>query len=284
VSRFAEYCGRREREALDARIPGYTTVSAAPDRDMVALGNDWSRYLFDGAFYRSAHGADAEWPLVNLVFVESRTGNTVAANPSLLGGGQTDKHLVYEGLSRVDADAVLSGATTARARNLVFSVWHPELVALRRALGHDRHPAQVIVTSRGRLPLDDGLMFVEPSLRTFLVAPTSTAVALRDRLRARPWIQVIDGGEPLSFRNALRELRQSGLRVISAVGGARTATSLLKGGLVRDLYLTTSAIDAGQPNTPFYERPPLPMRRVIEKAGRGEEAGVRFEHFVIGSG
>ena len=87
---------------------------------------------------------------MSLVFVQSRDGNTVADNPSTLGGGDTDKHLVYEGLSRVDADAVLAGAATARSERMVFSVWHPELVALRCSLGHRRHPAQVVVTDTRR--------------------------------------------------------------------------------------------------------------------------------------
>jgi hypothetical protein len=30
-----------------------------------------------------------------------------------------------------------------------FSVWHPELVALRESLGLSRHPAQVVVSKRG---------------------------------------------------------------------------------------------------------------------------------------
>lgn len=283
MSRFAEYCRRREREAVDARLPGYATVSADVGEGLVGFGNDWSTRLFDGVFFRSGEPAQPDVPNVSLVFVQSRDGNTVAENPSLLGGGLTDKHLIYEGLSRVDADGVLSGATTARAKNLVFSVWHPELVALRRARGQERHPAQIIVTAQGNLPLDDGLMFVEPSLRTFLVAPSATCNRLREALRARPWIRVVDGGEPLSLTRALRDLYAAGIRVISAVGGPRTATTLLEERLVTDVYLTTSAIDAGEPNTPFYTGPPLATRRVLEKAGREEETGVRFEHLVITS-
>lgn len=269
---------------MNAHLPGYRTVFASPDPDMAAVGNDWSCALFDGDFYRCSTPAQPDLPIVSLVFVQSRTGNTVAENPGLLGGGDTDKHLIYEGLSRVDADAVLSGATTARARNLVFSVWHPELVALRRARGQARHPAQVIVTAQGNLPLDDGLMFTEPSLRTFLIASSSAVPALNARLKDRPSVHVIDAGEPLSMTRAIRELYASGVRVVSAVGGPRTATTLLNERLVTDIYLTTSAIDAGEANTPFYTGPPLRTHRVVEKAGREEETGVRFEHLVVRSG
>ena len=69
------------------------------------------------------------------MFVQSLDGNTVADDPSDLGGGDTDKHLIYEGLSRVAADAVMAGAATVAGGKIVFSVWHPELVRLRSALG-----------------------------------------------------------------------------------------------------------------------------------------------------
>jgi hypothetical protein len=47
-------------------------------------------------------------------------------------------HLIYEGLSRVAADAVLAGAADSD-RQVLFSVWRPELVALRETLGLPRH-------------------------------------------------------------------------------------------------------------------------------------------------
>src|SRR4029453_18935967 len=167
TGRFEAYCRRREQAALAAQIPGYMTREDKPPNDIARVGNDWSRALFDGPFYRSAAPASDGTPIASLVFVRSRDCNTGAADPSTLGGGNTDLHLIYEGLSRVEADAVMSGATTARARDIVFSVWHPELVALRLALGRARHPAQVVVTGRADLRFEDGLIFNEPALKVF---------------------------------------------------------------------------------------------------------------------
>jgi riboflavin biosynthesis pyrimidine reductase len=249
---------------------------------MIALGNEWTDALFDGQFLRSAADT-ADLPAVNLTFVQSHDGNTGTDDPSTLGGGETDKHLIYEGLSRVDADAVLAGATTASGEELVFSVWHPQLVALRRARGHSRHPAQVIVTSRAALPFDRALMFNEPELRVFMIAPTPAAASLHGRLASRPWIHIIDAGEPLSMRVALRQLRRAGIRTISAVGGRQTATTLLEEQLVDDLYLTTSPVNGGEPGTPFYSGPPLALTRVLLKEGRGVESGVRFEYLRVRS-
>ena len=79
----------------------------------------------------------------------------------------------------------------------------------------------------------------------------------------------------------MRVLKHHAIDVVSAVGGRLTASALLKEGLVSDVYLTTSAIDAGEPNTPFCIGEPPLMTRVLQKAGRGLESGVTFEHFVI---
>ena len=288
---FETYCQRRKKQALSAPLSGFYTIEeASAGYGLVALGNDWTRRLFDGDFYRSrddetvcrAGDGRSDLPLISLVFVQSRSGNTVADNPSTLGGGETDKHLIYEGLSRVDADAVLAGAATARSERMVFSVWHPELVDLRCSLGRRRHPAQVVVTDSGDLPIERGLMFAEPSLPVYLIAKSPVVPSLRARLHDRPWVDVVDAGERVSLPAAMRYLRDRGLRVISAIGGRRTATALLREGLISDIYLTTSPIEAGEPNTPFYEGPPLELSRVLLKAGKGSEEGVRFEHFIVG--
>ena len=257
-------------------IPGFTTISHCLPAGLVPIGNPWTRGVFDGLFYRSA--AKPGRPAVSLVFVQSRNHNTVVSDPATLGGGAADAHLIYEGLSRVDADAVMAGATTARSERLVFSVWHPELVRLRAQLGRDRHPAQIVVTTRGHLAIERALMFQVPELRVYIVTRSPAAPALRERVRERPWIEVIDAGDPLSFRTALSALDARGLRVISAVGGRTTATALINEELVDDLYLTTSPIEAGEPDTPFYSGPPLALRRVLEK-GNGDH--VRFEYFLV---
>jgi riboflavin biosynthesis pyrimidine reductase len=283
VTPFETYCQRRQKEALSASLSGFYTIEdASAGYGLVARGNDWTRRSFDGDFYR-VRDERSDLPVISLVFVQSRSGNTVADNPSTLGGGETDKHLIYEGLSRVDADGVLAGAATARSERMVFSVWHPELVDLRCSLGHRRHPAQVVVTDSGDLPIERGLMFAEPSLPVYLITKSSVVPALRARLRDRPWVDVVDAGERLSLPAAMRYLRGKGLRVISAIGGRRTATGLLRDGLIGDIYLTTSPIEAGEPNTPFYEGPPLNLSRVLLKAGKGSEEGVKFEHLLVRS-
>ena len=261
-------------------LPPYKTIAIDLQHGHFrAIGNPWTRALFDGDFYRSASNGDI--PVTNLVFVESREGNTGADDPSTLGGGETDKHLIYEGLARVDADAVFAGATTARSDELVFSVWHPELVKLRLDLGKPRHPAQVVVVSRSSLHFETALMFEERDLPIYLVTTSDAAASLRLQVATRPWISVIDGGQPLSMRTALRALKSHGIETMSAVGGRTTARALLREGVIRDLYLTTSPKSAGEPNTPLLQEP-IDASAVVIKEGTGPETGVRFVHHKIG--
>jgi riboflavin biosynthesis pyrimidine reductase len=72
---------------------------------------------------------------------------------------------------------------------------------------------------------------------------------------------------------------------IAAVGGRALATSLVDAGLVQDLCLTTSAIDAGEPGTPWYTGPVAPeLRLIVSKREDVAEAPIRVEHFAIASG
>jgi riboflavin biosynthesis pyrimidine reductase len=195
-------------------------------------------------------------------------------------GDVTMRHLIHEGLARVDADAVLGGLGVVRESHFVASVWHPELVALRRARGLPRHPAQVVVTESGRLPFESCLLFNEPSLRVIVVTARRAVAAVQERLRTRPWVRVLDGGSPLSLSAALTVLRHEGIAVVSALGGRRVASTLLAEGLVTDLYLTSRGERGATHARDIHDGPPVLHRRVLVKTlDRGPEH-LRFEHLV----
>jgi riboflavin biosynthesis pyrimidine reductase len=271
---FAEFAERKTRQAVAADLPPYRSdlVRAA---SFEAIGNDWTRRLFDGDFYISSPPDDSR-PACSLVFVQSKDGNTGARNPSSLGGGETDKHLIYEGLSRVAADAVLAGAETIRGGRIVFSVWHPELVALRAALGKPRHPVQIVATLQG-LDVENQLLFNVPELRVFLLTVRSCGMLMGGSIAARPWITPIVMDAPDRLLWAFSRLRTFGIHQISCVGGRRVATQLIDAGLVQDVYLTTAPKPGGEPNTPMYPTS-LDAQVVVRKHGTGAEAGVVFEH------
>ena len=204
---------------------------------MSAIGNEWSRRYFDGPFY--LHDAPAGRPAISLVFVQSKDGNTVAENPADLGGGPTDLHLIYEGLSRVAADAVLAGASSV-GPNTLFTIHHPALVLLRYELGLPPHPTQIVLSKSARLDRS-ARIFNTPDVRSM----------------------VIDGSEPLP--EALARLRRDhGIRRISCVGGR------------------TTAIEAGEPHTPWYAggRPPR-LETIVRKREVTNHLPLVFEHLAI---
>src|SRR4051794_314091 len=99
---FDDFELRKTAEARSAAIFPLVTDREEPPEALAAIGNAWSRAMFGGLFYVSQPRA-ADLPAANLVFVQSREGNTVTRDPSTLGGGEADTHLIYEGLSRVAA-------------------------------------------------------------------------------------------------------------------------------------------------------------------------------------
>ena len=126
TSGFQDYCRRKQEERrVAAPLVGFTTLAEeARGADLLSFGNAWTRRLFDGDFHRSAGPASPELPSVSLVVTEVQAGAAAF--------GATVPHLLHEGLTRVDADAVLGGIGAACTGNRICSVWHPELVAAAR--------------------------------------------------------------------------------------------------------------------------------------------------------
>ena len=283
TEQFDAFAARKLAAALAARLPGYHTVSSQSyTLRLEAVGNDWSSALFDGPFFESPIPGEG-LPAVNTVFVQSADGNTGARNPADLGGGETDTHLIYEGLSRVRADAVMTGATTIHGSQMILSVWHPELVRLRAAFGLPRHPAQIVATINGKLDIESALIFNVPEVPVFILTTPSGAGALTPPVERRPWITVVASPERTHLLDSLRRLRaEYGIRRISCIGGRTLATALIDAGAVQDIYLTTAPRSGGEPGTPFYTgSAPLNATTVLKKAGRDEEAGVVFEHLTL---
>ena len=225
------------------------TLTTIEDRSgewpVTPIGNAWSRRYYDGPFH--VFDPPADTPAISLVFVQTKDGNTGAHNPADLGGGPTDLHLLYQGLTRVAADGVLAGAASV-GQHAFFTVHHPELVALRLELGLPRHPTQLVLSKTGRF--------------------NRTAI-------------VLDDATPEIFA---RLRRDHGIRRISCIGGRTTATSLVDAGLVQDIYLTTTAIGGGEPNTPWYvgKRPPT-LETIVRKRETGVESPIVFEHLALSS-
>ena len=285
--RYRAFSDRKVREAERAVLTPLVTIEdRAADAGFIGIGNAWTRSLYDGPFY-IARDSDrdspaARTPLVSLVFVQSRDGNTGAGDPGELGGGPVDQHLIYEGLSRVAADAVMAGGKTVEGDDVFFSVWHPQLVSLRAGLGLTRHPAQIVVTGSGCVDLERGLVFNVPDVPVFILASPGGCRRLDQAVSRRPHIELVPvAGTDL--RPALAYLRQArGIHRISAIGGRTTASALIDEGLVQDLTLTTSARPGGEPGTPFYVgKAPPAVNAIVRKRGTDQEYPIVAEQSLI---
>jgi riboflavin biosynthesis pyrimidine reductase len=276
---FAEFAARKTREAAAAYVERLSTVLHPPESTRTqSLGNAWTRIHYGGNF--SVTAAEEACTALSLVFVQSKDGNTGGTEPAALGGGATDTHLIYEGLSRVAADAVLVGAGTVH-RDAFFTVWHPEIVSLRNGLGLPRHPAQIVISRQGRLNFDARLFNV-PDVPVFVIAGENCLTRHAAALEARPWIRRV----PLdvdNLRRAVDHLRNAeGIRRISAIGGRFTASRLVDAGLAQDLYLTTAPRSGGEPGTPWYSgtKPPS-LEAMTRKEWPGDGGPVVFEHIAL---
>ena len=274
-ARFEEASARRTHAAHAPLTPVRTIVDVSAAFTLDAIGDAWSSSAFDGPFYQSRAGGGYS---IGVVFVRSRDGNTGTRDPSSLGGGTVDEYLIFEGLSRVAADAVVIGAGTLY-RDSFFSVWRRELIELRRVLGLPRHPAQVILTVDGSPCPDDVLVFNVPDVPVFVVTSPAGRDRLSPALEARPWVHAILGP---SLAEQFAQLRARGMTRFCSIGGRRSASELVDAGLVQDVYLTTTSSSAGEPGTPWYVgKRSLSLQPVVVKEWDGPDGAVRFEHLCV---
>jgi riboflavin-specific deaminase-like protein len=154
-------------------------------------------------------------------------------------GGEADRE-IFHGL-RTQADAVMVGAGTIRTERYGRIVRSPERRARREAEGLAADPLAVIVSASLNLPVDLPLLQDEHSTVVILtasseeLAPTPATVHY---LRGRP-----DRLTPL-----LGELRtRHGVRSILCEGGASLTDSLVREGLMDELFLSVAPKLAGGP-------------------------------------
>jgi riboflavin biosynthesis pyrimidine reductase len=123
-------------------------------------------------------------------------------------------------------------------------------------------------------------MFNVPELRVMIVTVGRGLEAMRAPLARRPWVTPIVMEAAHDLPDAFGQLRQLDVNRISCIGGRTLAEPLIDAGLVQDLYLTTSAISAGEPGTPFYSKA-IEVHEIVRKRGTGRDSGVVFQHLAI---
>ncbi|CAA9456187.1 MAG: hypothetical protein AVDCRST_MAG28-2553 [uncultured Rubrobacteraceae bacterium] len=196
--------------------------------------------------------------VINMV---SSLDGKVTTNSGKAGsiGSPVDRLIMRSLRSRVDA--VMIGASTLRAEKLNLSV--PEdLSRTRVSQGREPQPLAVLVSASGDLPLKENLLGPSPKDRLVFTVPgipgeclaTLSQLALVETLPVE--------GDSIDLRIALHVLKaRHGVTVLLVEGGPSLNYSLVRGGLVDEIFLTLAPkLTGGQgPSSPgILHGPALP--------------------------
>ncbi len=137
---------------------------------------------------------------------------------------------------RAEADAVLWGAGSVLVDQPVARVRQPEVAARRAERGQARHPLNVLVTARARVPLDNRY-FRDPDVSRLVAVTDAADPAIVAAYRTRADVLVQPGGIDLAALLAhLFEAR--GVRRLLCEGGPSLAWSLFEADLVDEVLVT----------------------------------------------
>lgn len=197
--------------------------------------------------------APSDRPYLVLNMVSTLDGRIAIDGRSAPIGDEADRELFHA--LRTQADAVMVGAGTVRAERYGRIVRRPELRELRAAQGLAPDPLAVIASARLHLPPDLPL----------LQDPDSTVVVLTASSKELPptpaRVHYLRGpaAAELELRPLLERLRSDfGVRSILCEGGPSLNDSLVREGLVDELFLSLAPKLAGGPPLTLLAAEPLP--------------------------
>jgi riboflavin biosynthesis pyrimidine reductase len=137
----------------------------------------------------------------------------------------------------------------------------------------------MVMSKDGNFDLE-ARVFTTPDVPVFLLAGDQCIKKVAGEIARRPWITLVAINDDLPATFA-RLRNDYGIGRISAIGGRAAATSLVDAGLVQDIYLTTSPIDGGEPNSPWYVGKRMPNLRTIVRKREIAESPILFEHLAL---
>jgi riboflavin biosynthesis pyrimidine reductase len=200
-----------------------------------------------GRLYGGALGFDE--PRLYANFVSTLDGvvaiPSIPESNSLIAAGSEADHFVM-GLLRAFADAVLIGSGVLRASPR--GTWLPEKVyppaaaafaELRRARGKQERPEIAVLSGRGAVDP------AHPLFESGALVLTSAAGAERLALPDASTVLALGEGEELEPEAVAAALRERGHGLVLCEAGPHTFGSLLRAGVVDELFLTLSPLLAG---------------------------------------
>jgi riboflavin-specific deaminase-like protein len=187
--------------------------------------------------------APADRPYVVLNMASTADGRVAIGGRSAPVAGSADRELFHQ--LRTQADAVMAGAGTARVERYRRITKTPALRAKREREGVWPEPLAVLISGRLDLPADLPLL-QDPDSRVAIVT------AVDDKLDG------VQADVSYLLEPVTRELAPSlhtlrteyGVRSILCEGGPHLNSSLLREGLVDELFLCVSPRIAGDPADP----------------------------------
>ena len=181
-------------------------------------------------------------PHVALNMVSTTDGRATIDGRAGPIGNEADRRLFHRLRTRVDA--VMAGARTVALERYGRLVRDPDLREERRRVGLEPDPLAVIVSGRLDLPADVPLLQDEDS-RVVIVTGSDGELG---GCRARVEYLRFEGGT-LELAPALRRLRQEyGIRSVLCEGGPGLNSTLLREGVVDELFLSLAAKLVGGPD------------------------------------
>jgi riboflavin-specific deaminase-like protein len=190
-------------------------------------------------------------------------------------GDEADREL-FHGF-RTQADAVMVGAGTIRTERYGRIAKKPERREQRVAEGLEPDPLAVIVSARLRVPVDLPLLQDPDSTVAIL---TASSEELPEATPAR--VEYLRGpaGVELELRPLLERLRaEHGVRSILCEGGPSLNESLVREGLVDELFLSVAPKLAGGPPLTVLTGDPLAEPLEAELAWLLEHEGHLFGRY-----
>ena len=187
---------------------------------------------------------DRPYILMNMVM--SADGKVVIEGTEAGIGSKTDQRLMRE--LRVNADAILNGATTLRASGSSSRLGDEGLEQLRLARGKPRLPIAVTLSRSGKLPLDK-IFFTARDFEAVLYLSDAAPPDRRSDAVAtgRP-VHTVPAG--LEIPAMLQHLRQHlGVRTLLVEGGPTVNAQMYALGVVDEYFVTIGPVIVGGRDT-----------------------------------
>src|SRR3954451_19680782 len=218
--------------------------------------------------------APPDRPYLVLNMVSTLDGRITIDGRSGPIGDEADREL-FHGL-RTQADAVMVGAGTIRTERYGRIAKRPERREQRVAEGLAPDPLAVIVSASLRLPPDLPLLQDADSTVAILTSNEETLPPTPAR------VEYLRGpaGVELELRPLLERLRADhGVRSILCEGGASLNESLIREGLVDELFLCIAPKLAGGPPLTVLQGDPLPSPLTAKLVWLIEHEGALFGRY-----